>query len=119
MKSSIYDRMLQFTAIAFTIVMLCVSGKLSAQDTSAVIQRGNYFVVTASAKSGPVKTKYIYIDKDSVEYEIYLSSKGNAFIYKVSKNGKIYKKYLPEVTEKLGTKNDKTEDNNGKRLPRH
>lgn len=68
-----------------------------------VVQNGKTFVVQqpdSSSRGKITKTEYTYQDKTGT-YPIYLSANGNAFIFKVSK------KYLPEVTKKLGTKKDK------------
>lgn len=82
---------------------------LSAHSQN-VVREGRTFtaVQSDSTKSGKyVETEYTYRDKTG-EYPIYLSSNGNAFIFKVSKKtGKEYRKYLPEVTKQLGTKKDK------------
>lgn len=43
-------------------------------------------------------TKYKYVDKDSVEYQVFLNDKGKAFIKKLSpKTGKWTRKYVHEV----------------------
>lgn len=76
-----------------------------------VVQNGKTFIVQqsdSSSRGKATKTEYTYQDKTGT-YPIYLSTNGNAFIYKVSKkSGKKYPKYLPEVTKKLGTKKDST-----------
>jgi hypothetical protein len=75
-----------------------------------VVQNGKTFIVQesdSSSKGKATKTEYTYQDKTGT-YPIYLSANGSAFIFKVSKkSGKEYRKYLPEVTKKLGTKKDK------------
>ena len=75
-----------------------------------VVQNGKTFIVQesdSSSKGKATKTEYTYQDKTGI-YPIYLSANGSAFIFKVSKkSGKEYRKYLPEVTKKLGTKKDK------------
>lgn len=77
-----------------------------------VVREGRTFtaIQSDSTKGGKYeKTEYTYRDKTG-EYPIYLSSRGSAFIFKVSKKtGKEYRKYLPEVTKQLGTK--KEDDN--------
>jgi hypothetical protein len=71
-----------------------------------ITRQGTTFVQEESPSSRtstpPVKTKYTSKASDGTEYPIYLSSKGKAFIIKVSKKtGKEYKQYLPEVTKQL------------------
>lgn len=66
-----------------------------------VVRKGNMFE-QVNKKTEPVKTCYVYQDKDGIQYPIYLSSKGKAFIIKKSKKtGKEYRQYLPEITKQL------------------
>lgn len=69
-----------------------------------VTQNGNNFtqVKTERAEGKEVKTQYTYTDSKGNVYPVYLSSKGKAFIKKVSKKtDKEYKQYLPEVGKKI------------------
>lgn len=67
-----------------------------------VTRNGNTFTQQSKQKAEPTKTKYVYVDKDGVKYPIYLSSKGKAFIIKISKKtGKEYRQYLPEITKQI------------------
>jgi len=75
-----------------------------AQD---VVLRGQQFVeqYDSTRVAGITKTQYTYTDKNGIVDTVYLSKNGSAFIWKVSKKtGKKYRKYLPKVTEVLGTK---------------
>ena len=86
---------------------IALSMGMKAQN---VVRNGKTFTEQKvdSAKSRGTKTDYLYTDKNGVTDTIYLSKNGNAFIWKVSKKtGKRYPKYLPKVTEQLGTKKDK------------
>ena len=66
-----------------------------------VILKGKTFIQD-SPKQDSVKTDYEYQDRDGVKHAIYLSAKGKAFYWAVSKNtGKRYKRYLPKITEML------------------
>lgn len=71
----------------------------------SVEKKGNVFVQvkdTTYINSG-VKTEYKYQDSKGVEYPIYLTKNGKAFIIRVSKKtGRPYRYYLPKVTEQLG-----------------
>lgn len=74
-----------------------------------VIREGNRFIQQSSEstikKDNPQPTPYEYVAKDGKVYPIYLSSKGKAFIIRVSKKtGKEWKQYLPEVTQELEKK---------------
>jgi hypothetical protein len=74
-----------------------------AQDVKRV---GNTFVEQVDSsktqRGEAKKTNMTYIDKNGKSYDIYISSKGKAFIKKVSKKtGKEYRQYLPKVTEQL------------------
>lgn len=65
---------------------------------------GNTFTKVQVSKQD-TKTEYTWKDKKGNEYPIYLSSRGKAYIIRISKNtGKEYKQYLPEVTEQLKKK---------------
>lgn len=93
------------------MIMLTLMFALSLSAHSQnVVREGRTFtaIQNDSTNSGKYeKTEYTYRDKTG-EYPIYLSSRGSAFIFKVSKKtGKEYRKYLPEVTKQLGTKKDK------------
>ena len=80
-----------------------------ASGAQNVVRKGNTFVEqkSDSAKSGDTKTEYTYTDKKGQVDTVYLSKNGNAYIWKTSKKGNRYKKYLPEVTKQLGTKKEK------------
>lgn len=73
-----------------------------------VVKQGNNFVEqrdSASQRSGATKTEFTYTDSKGNVDTIYLSKNGSAFIFKVSKKtGRVYRRYLPKVTEQLGTK---------------
>ena len=79
--------------------LLAISNGLKAQN---YVRKGNNFEQVDNQKSEPIKTKYTYTDRNGVVYPIYLSSKGKAFIIKVSKKtGKEYRQYLPKITAEL------------------
>lgn len=76
------------------------NGNIKAQN---VIRKGNTFVEqkSDSARGGATKTQYLYTDKKGRTDTVYISSTGKAFVWKVSKNGNRYRKYLPKITEQL------------------
>ena len=88
-------------------LIICISMMLAfslATDAQSVQRQGNTFTQVNNKKSGgkETKTQYTYKDSKGVEYPIYLSSTGKAFIKKVSKKtGNEYKQYLPEVGKQI------------------
>ena len=84
------------------IALIAVFSPTISGQAQNVIRNGNVFTQQSKQKAEITKTKYVYVDKDGVKYPIYLSSKGKAFIVKVSKKtGKEYKQYLPEITKQI------------------
>lgn len=84
---------------AVMLLGLCMGSY--AQD---VVKHGNTFTqVSKEKQSGKeTKTEYIYKDSKGVEYPVYLSASGKAFIKKISKKtGKEYRQYLPEVGKQI------------------
>ena len=82
-------------------MMLSLSLGIQAQS---VQRQGNTFTQVSNKRSAgkETKTQYTYKDSKGVEYPIYLSSAGKAFIKKVSKKtGKEYKQYLPEIGKQI------------------
>lgn len=95
-----------FTTCLIAMTLCFVASIASAQN---VQRKGNTFVEQkndSSNKGGDVKTDYLYTDSKGVTDTIWISRNGNAFVWKTSKKGNKYKKYLPKVTEQLGTKKD-------------
>ena len=92
--------------LAFIVLLL---GLLAfSKGKAQLVQKGNNFSIVQndSTKNGGItRTKYTYTDVKGVTDTIYLSRSGSAFIFKVSKKtGKVYRKYLPEVTARLKSK---------------
>ena len=76
-----------------------------------VKRQGNTFIEqvdttqTKTLKGKVYETDYLYVERDGKAYNIFLSSNGNAFINKISKqSGRKYRKYLPEVTKMIREK---------------
>ena len=79
-------------------MLICSSIGVLAQN---VIRNGNVFV-QSSTSGDSTKTDYEYQDRDGNKYVIYLSSKGKAYVWmKSKKTGKMYKRYLPKITQML------------------
>ena len=73
-------------------------------QAQSVQRQGNTFTQVTNKKSSSkeTKTQYTYKDSKGVEYPVYLSSTGKAFIKKVSKKtGKEYKQYVPEIGKQI------------------
>jgi hypothetical protein len=83
------------------IMLFSLSMGIQAQS---VQRQGNTFTQVTNKKSAAkeAKTQYTYKDSKGVEYPVYLSSTGKAFIKKVSKKtGKEYKQYVPEIGKQI------------------
>ena len=102
MKQSI-SRAIAWIVLTLFFTLVSITGNVQNNEPQ-VEQQGNVFVQKSTRSSGQViKTNYIYEDSKGNRDTIYLSSTGKAFVFKVSKNGNTYKKYLPEVTKKLNS----------------
>lgn len=67
-----------------------------AQSDSTIVLKGNTFYKVEKL-SDITKTEYKWKDSKNIEYNIYISERGAAFIYRKSKKtGKIYRQYLPK-----------------------
>ena len=87
--------------ILYVFIMLGMSLGIQAQS---VTRQGNTFTQVSNKKSAnkETKTQYTYKDSKGVEYPVYLSSTGKAFIKKISKKtGKEYKQYVPEIGKQI------------------
>lgn len=91
--------------VIITVITCAFIFSLNARAQN-VVRKGNVFeqVVDSIKKSQDTPTDMIYRDRKGHEYQIFLSSRGNAYINMISKNGKPYKKYLSEVTKQIGKK---------------
>ena len=96
------ERVVALIVLVLSLVFFSATGVL-AQNEPQVEQKGNTFVAKKSSRGNGTctKTDYLYEDSKGRVDTIYLSSTGKAFVWRVSKNGNTYKKYLPEVTKKL------------------
>ena len=84
--------------IVLMLGMLVLSQHTQAQNV--VLQKKVF--VQSSTSGDSTKTDYEYQDRDGNKYVIYLSSKGKAYIWmKSKKTGKMYKRYLPKITQML------------------
>lgn len=86
------------------ILILLVAG-MSVQAQQVRQQGNNFEQVSKGAGEGKeTKTQYTYTIKGQV-YPVYLSSRGKAFIKRVSaKTGKEYKQYVPEIGKRINPK---------------
>ena len=90
-----------FAIIVLMLGFLAISNGMKAQK---VVRQGNIFVQQTTVGDS-TSTGYYYQDREGMKYPIFLSSKGKAYCWvKSKKTGKMYRKYLPEITKQLGTK---------------
>ena len=94
--------------LAWIVLLLGLLAYSQGTLAQNVVLNGKTFI-QESPKQDSIKTDYEYQDRDGVKHTIYLSPKGKAFCWVVSKKtGKRYKRYLPEVTKMLKeTSNEK------------
>lgn len=96
----VYLSMIVLITLAF---LFSISG--NAQN---VVRKGNVFIEQksdSSQRGNAKKTNMLFTDAKGQMDTIYVSSRGSAFVWKVSKKtGKRYRKYLPKITEELKTK---------------
>lgn len=100
MKKS--SRIIAWIVLILWFAFFSYTGAL-AQTKSSIERHGNEFVQKSNRDSSTViKTNYVYVDSKGQRDTIYLSQNKKAFVYRVSKKtGKVYKRYLPEVTAQL------------------
>ena len=85
--------------IVLILGFLAISSGLRGQN---VVLKGKTFVQQSTTTVDSIKTDYCYQDAESVKHPIFLSSKGKAYCWlKSKKTGKMYKRYLPKITEQL------------------
>lgn len=69
-----------------------------------VVLKNKTFVQQTTAGDS-INTGYYYQDLEGIKYPIFLSSKGKAYCWlKSKKTGKMYKRYLPKITQELNNK---------------
>lgn len=87
--------------LAWIVLLLGLIAYSQGTLAQNVVRKGHVFVQQSVSKDS-VKTDYEYQDKDGNKHVIYLSAKGKAYYWAVSKKtGKRYKRYLPKITEML------------------
>ena len=90
-------------------LIICISMMLAfslVTNAQSVQRQGNTFTQVNNKKPAgkETKTQYTYKDSKGVEYPVYLSSTGKAYIKKISKKtGKEYKQYIPEVGKQINS----------------
>lgn len=97
------SRVIAWIVLVLSLTIFSATGVLAQTNEPQVEQKGNVFVQKKSTRGNGActKTNYLYEDSKGRVDTIYLSPTGKAFVWRVSKNGNTYKKYLPEVTKKL------------------
>jgi hypothetical protein len=83
--------------IVLVLWFLVFTMKATAQN---VVLKNRTFI-QQSVQKDSVNTGYEYQDKNGDKHTVYLSGAGKAYCWMKSKQGKIYKRYLPKITEEL------------------
>lgn len=84
-------------AVLFIAALSGVNAQDNNKSNNNVTREGKTFIAQgAKTKAENIKTEYSYTDTDGKTYEIWLSKNGRAFILRISKTGKDYRKYLGE-----------------------
>jgi hypothetical protein len=116
MKQSI-SRAIAWIVLTLFFTLVSITGNAQNKEPQ-IEQQGNVFIQKSTRGGQIIKTNYIYEDSKGQRDTIYLSSTGKAFVFKVSKNGNTYRKYLPQVTKKLNPQaydeKTKSSKNNGR-----
>ena len=89
--------------LALLLLLLALGCCIDAAAQN-VERQGNTFVQSKKTRtpSEGTKTAYTFKASDGKEYPVYLSSKGKAYIVRVSKKtGKEYRQYIPEVGKQI------------------
>ena len=94
---------------------LMLSQRAPAQNVKL---KGKTFTLVDSTKSQDTKTDYTFVDSNNNVHPIYLSKNGKAYIYRTSKKGKMYKQYLPKVTQMIKEADNDDRDANTTRRSR-
>ena len=88
--------------IAAIIVLLLGFLVLSMRTQAQNVRLEGKTFVQQSAQRDSTATGYFYQDRDGNKYPVFLSSRGKAYCWmKSKKSGKMYKRYLPEITKAL------------------
>lgn len=98
------SRVIARIVLVLSFLIFSSTGVLAQDNNKPTIERkGNTFIQKSNGRgSGQVtKTNYIYQDSKGNRDTIYISPTGKCFVFKLSKNGNIYKRYLPEITKQL------------------
>jgi Zn/Cd-binding protein ZinT len=86
------------------IVALIVAVICCFSTSAKVTQQGTMFIqdtVQTTKQPKETKTAYTYKDSKGKTYPVYKGARGSYYIKKVSKKGKEYRQYIPEITKAL------------------
>lgn len=114
----IASRMMAWFVLTLSLVIFSTTGVSAQSSESRVEQKGNVFIKVSTKGGNAIKTNYLYQDSKGNIDTIYLSPNGKAFVWRVSKNGNRYRKYLPEITAKL-SENGETKNKSNSRPNRN
>ena len=88
---------------AIIIISALITITAAACRAQKVERNGNNFRQIRPGKDS-TRTEYTYTDSKGKTAPIFLSKSGKAYVPKTSKNGKYYRRYLPEVTKQIANK---------------
>ena len=102
MKQSL-SRAVAWIVLTLFFTLVSITGNAQDNNKSTIERQDNVFIQKSSSRgsNNVTKTNYIYQDSKGNKDTIYISSTGKCFVFKLSKNGNIYKRYLPEITKQL------------------
>ena len=90
-----------WSILAAIAIAMCVFFYTPHTHAQNVRLEGKTFIQQSSVGDS-IATGYYYQDQQGYKYPVYLSSKGKAYCWlKSKKTGKMYKRYLPKITEEL------------------
>ena len=84
-------------------MLFAIKSEVKAQNVKL---EGKTFI-QQSTQGDSINTGFYYQDSQGNKYPVFLSSKRKAYCWlKSKKTGKMYKRYLPKITEQLNRLND-------------
>ena len=91
--------------IAIVAILIITLSLLTCKATAQNVKLEGKTFVQQTTTGDSTATGYYYQDKEGMKHPIFLSSRGKAYCWcKSKKTGKMYKRYLPKITEALADK---------------
>ena len=93
--------------LSMLVLILSMFFALSSEVKAQNVRLEGKTFIQQSSVGDSIVTGYYYQDSQGMKYPVFLSSKGKAYCWlKSKKTGKMYKRYLPKITEQLKTIKD-------------